>query len=287
MDYNWNDYERFVQSLMQIILSSEELGKQKNIKVEHDIKLTDRNGIKRQFDVYWEYELGGFLYKNVIECKDYARDISIARIDELIGKLHDLPDVRGAFATRKGYQSGAKIRAETNNIDLLIIREQNDSDWISKDGVPLLSKIVLNINMDTSAEILDFCPVLDGKWIKANTDIDISKFTSVSAMNCDVYIEDIESGEKYSLQDLSGRLKVSDSERGKKIKQYISLKNAYLILPNTPKLKLLGYNIRYIKHPIVKEKSVIDGKNNLLGVVEYVLKGEKRKVFKNNVVHKI
>ena len=42
--------------------------------------MVDKNGTERQFDIYWEYSLGGFLYKTVIECKDYASKISIDKI---------------------------------------------------------------------------------------------------------------------------------------------------------------------------------------------------------------
>src|SRR5690606_14872243 len=126
----------FVARLQHAILYSEEIAKQKNIQIEVNKRLIDNSGIERQFDVYWEYELGGYKYKTVIECKDYASSVSIEKIDALVGKLNDLPDIKAVFATRSGYQSGAKIKAEKHNIELLLVREQNDSDWIGDDGVP-------------------------------------------------------------------------------------------------------------------------------------------------------
>ena len=36
-------------------------------------------GIERQFDIYWEYELGGLTYKTAIECKDYRKSIPPSR----------------------------------------------------------------------------------------------------------------------------------------------------------------------------------------------------------------
>jgi hypothetical protein len=98
----------------------------------------DRNGIEREFDLYWEYELGGFTYKAIIECKDYNSTIFIKKIDALLGKLHDIPDLRGIFATKMGYQSGALKKAQENNIDLLIVRKQNNSDWTDEEGAPLI-----------------------------------------------------------------------------------------------------------------------------------------------------
>lgn len=58
-------YEEFVQSLYQAILASDILGfgSQKNINVEINKLLKDRNGIDRQFDIYWEYSLEALFTK--------------------------------------------------------------------------------------------------------------------------------------------------------------------------------------------------------------------------------
>ena len=112
----------FVARLQQAILSSENISAQKNIVVETDKKLIDNCGVERQFDIFWEYQLGGFTYKTIIECKDYDSKVSVDKIDALIGKVKDLPDLRAVFSTKKGYQSGARAKAEHNKIDLLIVR---------------------------------------------------------------------------------------------------------------------------------------------------------------------
>ncbi|WP_279498910.1 hypothetical protein [Aeromonas veronii] len=68
---NGKQYEEFVGRLQQAILNSEEYLKIKNITIEKNRIITDNNGIDREFDLYWEYDLGGIKYKSVIECKDY------------------------------------------------------------------------------------------------------------------------------------------------------------------------------------------------------------------------
>ena len=141
------EYEIFVQKLMQAILDSESFGGQKNIKVRHNEEIADRFGIKRQFDVLWDYEQAGILYNTIIECKDYNSPVSIDKIDALVGKLADFPTVRGIIATKKGYQSGAREKAKNCGIEILCIREQNDSDWIDEKGNPLVKKVVLNLTM--------------------------------------------------------------------------------------------------------------------------------------------
>ena len=115
------EYESFVARLQQAILISESIAAQKNVVVETNKKLLDNCGVERQFDIFWEYQLGGFTYKTVIECKDYDSKVSVDKIDSLVGKIQDLPDLKAVLATKKGYQSGAKSKAEHNSIDLLIV----------------------------------------------------------------------------------------------------------------------------------------------------------------------
>jgi hypothetical protein len=38
-----------------------------------------------------EFDLGGYVYKTVIECKDYASTITVEKIDAFIGKTNDIP----------------------------------------------------------------------------------------------------------------------------------------------------------------------------------------------------
>jgi hypothetical protein len=103
MNRSGKEYEGFVAKLQQAILDSEEFTHQKNIKIEMNKIIIDKNGVEREFDLYWEYELGGFTYKTIIECKYYNSTISIDKIDALIGKIHDIPDLKAVFATKQGY----------------------------------------------------------------------------------------------------------------------------------------------------------------------------------------
>ena len=82
------EYEQFVAELQQALLNTEAFIQQKNVKVEVNKIIVDNCGIKRQFDIYWEYELGGITYKTVIECKDYNSKISVDRIDGFLSLIH-------------------------------------------------------------------------------------------------------------------------------------------------------------------------------------------------------
>ncbi|MQT98579.1 hypothetical protein, partial [Pseudomonas helleri] len=110
------EYEAFVGAIQQSLINSEVSSNLKNIKVEVNKKIEDINGIVRQFDVYWEFNLGGYDYKTVIECKDYASRVSIEKIDALLGKTSDIPGLRLIYATRTGYQIGAQTKANKHKI---------------------------------------------------------------------------------------------------------------------------------------------------------------------------
>ena len=162
-------YELFVQRVQQAIIDSEQYAEQKNIKVAHNKTLTDRCGIDRQFDLYWEYELGGFTYKNIIECKDFEKSIPIEKVDALLGKMHDLPGIKAIIATRNGYQSGARQKAIENNIDIIVVRDEDATkDWCDENGVPLIRSITLRLIGMRGPAVLGATFMLDKEWIFAN-----------------------------------------------------------------------------------------------------------------------
>jgi hypothetical protein len=203
VDKTGKEYESFVAKLQQAILDSEIYSKQKNIAVERNKIIRDeKNEIDREFDLYWEYELGGFVYKTVIECKDYNSKIQLEKIDAFIGKTHDIPNLRLAFATKMGYQSGVEKKAEKYDIDLLVVREQNDSDWVDENGNQLTKIIDITVNSYVPPVITRFETYLDGNWVKENRpDIDITKPFRMPLFDKEAYIDDISNSEKYTIFD--------------------------------------------------------------------------------------
>lgn len=165
---NGKEYEVFVASIQKALFDSEQWPELKNIEIERNKKILDRCGVEREFDLYWEYELAGVTYKTVIECKDYASTISIDKIDALIGKTQDIPDLKALFTTKKGYQSGAQIKAQQHCIDLLIVRESNDNDWTLADGTPCIREVCISVIAILPARIKSFTPQIDVEWVKAN-----------------------------------------------------------------------------------------------------------------------
>ena len=277
------EYENFVANLQKAIFDSEEYTKQKNIIIEQNKKILDRDGNEREFDIYWEYEIGGFTYKTIIECKDYNSKISIEKIDALVGKLHDFPDLRGIFATKFGYQSGALKKAQENNIDLLIVREQNASDWLDEDGNPLVKIIHFDIFGHSAAEIRSFQPYLDINWIKENTNIDINQPFKVHGLNNQIFINDVEKNENYSLYDLSYKLSDLENNNPGVYEKLFKFNNAFIEY-GAINVKINYYKVIFEIHEPIKSEIEIDYSKELLGVIEYLQKGVKKRIFKDGNV---
>lgn len=278
------EYEKFVARLQQALLNAEPYTQQKNIQVEVNKIIVDNCGAKREFDIYWEYELAGITYKTVIECKDYNSNIAPEKIDALIGKIKDFPDLKPVFATKKGYASGAIAKAKHNKIELLIVREQNDSDWISKDGSPLLKKIHLNSIMHSPAQIRRFDVFIDREWFKDQSfkEEQLKSFSGYSQNN-ETFIENIAKGTTFSLLELTKELKPLDGKEYGVFKKTVQLENAF-VHDSHIKLKISAYKIEYSIPKPISDFTVIDYSQQLIGVIEYLQKGTKKPIFKNDII---
>ena len=104
----------------------------------------------------------------------------------------------------------------------------------------------------------------------------------LSAMNNEVFIEDGE--DRYSLQELAGRLSGEGFGRVQETREF---SNAFIVYPTHGRLKMRSFTIDYSTFPPMTEKIEMDGAAALLGVIEYVQKGEKKLVFKNRDQEKI
>ncbi|ANT65455.1 restriction endonuclease [Prosthecochloris sp. CIB 2401] len=276
-------YEEFVALLHQALLNSEGISKHQNIEIQRNKKIVDSNGIEREFDLYWEYELAGITYKTIIECKDYNSTISIEKIDALIGKIRDIPDLRPVFATKKGYQSGAKTKAEQNKVDLLIVREQNESDWQDADGTPYIKEIHINMVVRLPASITDFQPLIDGEWAKKNLGQDFESSISMSGMNNEIFIEITDSKEKYSLHQLASDLAPLKGDEFGAFKKEVRCDEGWISGPSF-RYKIKGYNVSYSLSKPFESPMVIDFSKELIGVIEYLQKGTKKSIFKDGVI---
>ena len=99
------EYEKLAQEIYQAISYAEAV---KNINVQHNVKLPGKSGCNHQIDVYWEFEMMGIKHCVAIECKNYSSEVSVGKVRDFFGVLHDVGNTKGIFVTKVGYQSGAE-----------------------------------------------------------------------------------------------------------------------------------------------------------------------------------
>lgn len=281
-------YEELVREIQASLFEAEKIPFLKNINIEINKKLQDRSGIEREFDIYWEFEIGGSLYRSVIECKDYSSPISIEKIDAFIGKTNDIPGLKLIYATRTGYQSGAKIKAEKHNIQLLIIRDQQESDWITDDGEYLLKTIHLNIVARSLPRVNNYHVQVDVDWFqnqKKYTQEDLQNLFSFK-LNNQLLIKDIENHDTFSFYDLPERIlkkrKNLEYGSGSYSETY---SNAWIEdVDKLAQIKITGFNCDYIYNEPIKTTSVIDFSEQIKAIVEDLMTGKKKWVMNDGTV---
>ena len=271
---NGVSYELFVQRVQQALIDAQSLAGYKTVNVVHNIKLVDKNGKERQFDLYWEFELGGVIYRTIIECKDYESDIPISKVDELAGKLKAFPDVRGIIATRNGFQSGGVAEAAANGIDLIVVRDEDVSkDWVDANGMPLIRGIIVHFNCIVPWRLIEFKPEVDVEWCKAHGIMQLH-------YNCplkDVIVEDKIRHESKSIENYVDDC--GEKGRGEHI-LHREFEDAYLSVPNNPRCRIKGFSLSYYGEYVLEDK--IEIRPEVLGVVEYIGKKRKSVVMKYN-----
>ena len=267
-------YELFVQRVQQAIIDAQGIGGYKNINVQHNVKLVDNNGIMRQFDLYWEFEFGGVIYRNIIECKDFANSVPIEKIDALAGKLSSFPGLHGIIATPKAFQSGAMEQAKAKGIDVLIVRADSNEDWQSPEGVPYIKTIHIKLVGMVPPQFVQFRPTFDRVWAKENGIAQIH----YKCLPKEFQFVD-ESGGTWTLQDDMDK-DLGELKDGTNIKTYrhICRQPTFCKAPNAPKVKILEYELVYRVADTIENE--IELSPEVLGVVEYVSQQRKKVVMK-------
>lgn len=172
-----------------------------NISIQHNIKLEGKSGCQHQIDVYWEFKLAGLVQRVAIESKNYTKTVSIAKVRDFFGVIHDIGNIKGIFATKIGFQKGAKQFADYYGIELKEIRKPEQNDWTGR-----LKTMNLSINI-MPIKVKGIFAEADLDWLIANKVIS----SAVEA-----------SGVKYSMGGLNAELYIYDSN-GKILTNFLDL----------------------------------------------------------------
>lgn len=137
-----NTGKKYEDMVHQVFSELKAVDSVKSIRLDKRQKIKDRNGIRREIDIIWEYEIALQKFLILIEAKDHSSPITITNIDAFLGKTNDIPgNPKLFFITKSGYQSGAKTKAEQHGIVLFEFRELTEKDLDGK-----IKKIVLQVN---------------------------------------------------------------------------------------------------------------------------------------------
>ena len=224
--------------------------------------------------------------KTVIECKHYNSRVQIDELDALVCKIRDIDeDLIPVFATKTGYQSGAKKAADYHGVELLVVREQKESDWKAEDGMAFARYINVEVKMFDLPMIHNLHLEADEVWVKANRpdiDMDSGTISSNTHNSC------IQDGRRlHSIEEFMNLIHPPDSEEYGRFQKEKKFKDAYLLDPVQGRIRLHSLKIDYSVGPPLTETINLDGTSALLGVIEYVQKGVKKLVFKNSDVERI
>lgn len=114
-------YENLVQSIFQEIVNQESV---KTITVQRSVQV---QGLKTShvIDIYWEYMLGGIVYRTIVQAKDWKSKVKQEQVLALKGVLDDIPgQPRGVLVARTGFQAGAKKVAQASGIKLFLLDQR-------------------------------------------------------------------------------------------------------------------------------------------------------------------
>jgi hypothetical protein len=234
------EYEKLAQEIYQAISDAEGV---KNINVQHNIKLPGKSGCNHQIDVYWEFEMLGIKHCVAIECKNYSSEVSVGKVRDFFGVLHDVGNTKGIFVTKVGYQSGAEKFANHYGIVLKELRFPTEKDWEGRVKNIVLTIHALFINIKERNFDVDI------DWLLANSNFKEGNQISLGGMTDELKIVDSAGNVLTTLHELENSLPRDNPEINKAAHSQFS--DGFLVDPSSgQRFKING--IRYL-YDVVSE----------------------------------
>ncbi len=120
------EYELLTQAIYRDILAREGVS---TANVQHNVSIAGRSRVEHQVDVYWEFKQAGITHRVLIECKNYASNLTLEKARNFFAVVHDIGNCVGIMVTRTGYQSGAAAFCKHYGLALKLLREPTEKDW--------------------------------------------------------------------------------------------------------------------------------------------------------------
>ncbi|MCD6616815.1 hypothetical protein MC64_020935 [Aeromonas caviae] len=120
------EYELLTQAIYRDILVREGVS---TANVHHNVSIAGRSGVEHQVDVYWEFRQAGITHRVLIECKNYASNLTLEKARNFFAVVHDIGNCVGIMVTKTGYQSGAAAFCKYYGLALKLLRKPVEEDW--------------------------------------------------------------------------------------------------------------------------------------------------------------
>ncbi|MGP4073235.1 restriction endonuclease [Piscibacillus sp. B03] len=126
------------------------------------------------------FKQAGIEHTVLIECKNYTTNLTLEKVRNFFGVLHDIGNAQGIIVTKTGYQSGAAEFAKFYGISLKVLRRPNDEDWEGR-----IKDIHINIIAKTLASSEDK-PLSVQMFLRAENEeqrVHLQKFQEYGRLN--------------------------------------------------------------------------------------------------------
>ena len=100
------EYEKLAQEVYQALHDAEGFN---TVNVQHNVKVLGKSGCKHQIDVYWEFKITGETHRVAIECKDYSSCVSVGKVRDFFGVIHDIGNIKCQSALKIDPPQASKI----------------------------------------------------------------------------------------------------------------------------------------------------------------------------------
>jgi hypothetical protein len=244
------EYEKLVQGIYQSLHDVEGIH---TIKVEHNQQLEGKSGCRHQIDVYWEFKIVGEIHRVAIECKNYSKAISIGKVRDFFGVLHDIGNIKGIMTTKIGYQSGTKKFADYYGISLKEIRLPNKIDFQGK--LKTLKIDIQSLLVDVKKCSIDY----DSNWLLENDKVRESNelvSTNIEGQQNKIFIYDSLGKIITDFHEMIERLPREVKEKTDKEYTY-NFEDGFIDTKEWGRIKIkkvwFNYDIRSIKDRVVLE----------------------------------
>lgn len=271
------EYELLTRSIYQAILKAEG---SRTVEVRHNVSIAGRSRVEHQIDVYWEFKQAGVTHKVLIECKNYASNLTLEKARNFFAVVHDIGNCVGIMVTKTGYQSGAAAFAKHYGLALKLLRKPTDADWkgrIRKVHINIVPRVPVSTEEQPIICELAIRPESNEQEVRLN----VALAENPALVNASPSLQFLGKDGQPVTEELRWwiprQLNVLDLPDGGPYKKSVELKDHYLLidLGEGPELvQVLGVFIKYFVETLDTSQIIVDAGETVSAILKDFESGE-------------